>query len=107
MSNRYLEKIAKKNEGLDSGAAVGAAMLTNEKTRDYAWAAPAVVAAPMLRGEAAANYHGYKMLKPHATSAMKNKFLQLAGKNMLSYGSGAIAAGLTLHAINKLNKKEK
>ena len=80
-------------------------MLTNEKTRDYAWAAPVVTAAPMLRGEAAANYHGYKMLKQHGTSAMKKNFLEnIAGKNMLSYGSGVAAVGLSLHVINKINK---
>jgi len=82
------------------GAMAGGLMLQNDKTKDYAWTAPIITAAPMLRGEAAANYHGYKMLKQHGTSAMKKKFLTgVAAKNMLSYGSGVAASALALHLM--------
>lgn len=88
------------------GNLVGGAMLQSDKTKDYAWTAPLIKAAPTLRSEAAANYHGYNMIKKHGTKAMQNKFLRIAGKNMLGYSGGALASAAVLHGINKLTNKD-
>lgn len=88
------------------GNLMGGAMLQNDKTKDYAWTAPLITQAPTLRSEAAANYNGYNMIKKHGTKAMQNKFLRLAGKNMLGYSGGAIAGAAVLHGINKIMNKE-
>lgn len=88
------------------GSFIGGAMLQNDNTKDYAWTAPLIKAAPTLRSEAAANYHGYNMIKKHGTKAMQNKFLRIAGKNMLGYSGGALASAAVLHGINKLTNKD-
>jgi hypothetical protein len=91
-----------------AGHLAGAAMLQNEKTRDKAWVAPIVGHAATLRSEAAANYHGYKMLKQHGTAAMKRKFLGMAGKNMIGYASKPAAGAAVMYAAGKLlNKMDK
>jgi hypothetical protein len=90
------------------GVAIGGAMSLSDKTKDYAWTAPVVAAAPLLRSEAAANYHGYQMSKNHISKASRNSFLRLAGKNMLGYGAPVAAAAGAIYGANKLfNKKDK
>jgi len=87
-------------------AAIGGALLSNEKTRDYAWTAPVIGALPTLHSEYMANHYGNNLLKTHGVSAKgRAGFLGLAAKNMLGYvGAPAIAAG-TIAGINHLMRK--
>ena len=84
-------------------AAIGGALLGSENTRDYAWAAPLVGAAPVLREEFMANKHGYDLIKKHG--GKPGKFLGLAAANLLGYAAvPSIAAG-TLAGINHARRK--
>lgn len=89
-----------------AGHLAGGVMLGGEKTKDKAWMAPLIAAAPMVESEAAANYHGYKMLKPHGTAAMKSSFRTLAAKNMLGYMTHPTLGAGSLYLANKLFNKE-
>lgn len=91
------------NVGSSVGGLIGAGMLTNDKTKDYAPIAPLVLNAPILHGEAAANYHGYKMLGRHGTKHMQNQFLKkLVTKNTINYLSMPATLGLGLYGAKKL-----
>lgn len=88
--------------GLPS-AAIGGAMLTNEKTRDYAWMAPVVASMPTLHSEAMANKHAYNLIKKHGGNP--KKFLGLAAANMLGYAAKPLLTGGTIAGINHLRRK--
>lgn len=85
-----------------AGAAIGGAMLSSEKTRDYAWAAPLVAAAPMLRSEAMANIHGHRLIKAHG--GLGKSFKTTAALNLAGYLAGPALASGTLYGLNKLRR---
>jgi hypothetical protein len=93
---------SRRTMGLPS-AAVGGAMLASDKTRDYAWMAPWVAAAPTLRDEFAANKEAYKLIKQHGGHA--NKYLKLGGANLLGYAAVPLLSSLALAGINHARKK--
>lgn len=84
------------------GAAAGGAMLSSEKTRDYAWAAPLVAAAPMLRSEAMANIHGHRLIKAHG--GIGKTFKATAALNTASYLLGPGLAAGALYGLNKIKR---
>lgn len=107
--NKYISALKRTGHGASTlahqsglGILAGGVMSLNDKTKDYAWAAPVVAAAPLLRSEAAANYHGYQMSKNHISKASRNHFLRTAGKNMLGYGAPVAAGAGVIYAANKL-----
>jgi hypothetical protein len=87
-------------------AAIGGALLSNEKTRDYAWTVPVIASLPTMHSEYMANHHGNNLLKAHGVSAKgRVGFLGLAAKNLLGYaGAPAITAG-TIAGINHFMRK--
>ena len=84
-------------------AALGGLMLTNENTRDYAWAVPLAVAAPTLRDEAAANLNAAKLVRKYGGNAAKLR--GMFGRNLLSYSVPALAASGALAGVNYLRRK--
>lgn len=89
--------------GRFAGSAIGGAMLTNEKTRDYAWAAPLVASVPHLRSEVMANVHGNRLIKAHG--GVGKTFRGTALLNMASYLAGPSLAAGALYGVNKLKRK--
>ena len=86
-----------------AGGAIGGAMLSNEKTRDYAWTAPILSNALTWREEAAANRNAYKMIKAHGRSG--KGFLPTIALNALSYATPAFITGGVLAGVNHLRHK--
>jgi hypothetical protein len=84
-------------------AAIGGLALTNENTRDYAWMAPVLAAAPTLREEIAANVHAYDLVKKHGGDAGKLK--GLFTRNLTSYSIPMLAAAGSLAGVNYLRRK--
>lgn len=85
------------------GALIGGAMLGSEKTKDYAWLAPLVGAAPMLRSEAAANMNMLKLVAKHGGNAKGLK--GLIAKNTASYLLAPLITSGTIAGINHLRTK--
>lgn len=84
-------------------AAIGGLALTNEKTRDYAWAVPLLAAAPALREEAAAGLHANSLLKAHGGVAGSLK--GIAYRKLAQRAIPALAASGALAGINYLRHK--
>lgn len=82
---------------------IGGAMLTDERTRDYAWAAPVVGALPTMREELMANIHGHRLIKQHGGSG--KKFIGLSLANLAGYALAPTLSAATLAGINHLKRK--
>lgn len=107
--------LAYTNAGLAlGGGALTAAMLSNEKTQDYAPLVPAAQMGIHLRQEGAANYHAYKGIKAHKGAKAANKFLTKVvppqmGNYTLGLGAGvagAYAASKLIKHFKKLENKK-
>lgn len=114
--NTGLTKL-KKSTGLRIGIKGGSgvatfAMLSNEKTQDYA-VVPAMMPGIMhLREEGAANYHAYKGIKAHKGAPAANKFLKTLvpaqmGNYALTLGAPVVGAAIASKVIKSLKKEEK
>ncbi len=99
---RHLGSVGKLLHGAPS-AAIGGALLGSEKTRDYAWMAPLVASAPVIREEFMANKHGYDLIKKHG--GKPGKFLGLAAANLLGYAAAPAIASGALAGINIARRK--
>ena len=90
------------------GGLAGAAMLSSDKTKDYAWTAPAIAAAPMLLEEANANRHAYNAFTKHESRGVANKFLKkVVSKNMATYALPVVGASAGLALASKWIKPHK
>ena len=86
------------------GGSIGAGlMLSNEKTRDYAWTAPIVASLPTMREEFMANKHGYDLINKHGGKG--RSFLPLAAANLLGYAAAPALGAGTVALINHLKRK--
>lgn len=83
--------------------AAGGAMLTNEKTRDYAWAAPIVGSLPTLREEYSASKRGYDMIKRHG--GVGKKYIPAMARAFGTYMMKPGLAAATLAGINYARRK--
>lgn len=84
-------------------AALGGLALTNEDTRDYAWAVPLAVAAPALREEVAAGTNAARLVTQFGGDASKLK--STVSRKFLGKALPALAASGALAGINYLRHK--
>lgn len=89
---------------LHLGTIAGTGMLASEKYKDKAWIAPLVGSLHHIRSEAAANYHGHKIVSKHVPH-MKGKFGRLAALNTLNALAMPITQSAILHHLG--HKKDK
>ena len=86
--------------------AVSAGMLSNDKTRNYAWTVPIAQHALTLSNEVGANVHGHRLLK-HVGGDTK-MYRRFAAKQLGGYAAKPIMAAATLYGAAKLiNMNEK
>jgi hypothetical protein len=105
-TSRVIQGVSRRG-GAAAGLA-GSVMLLNDKTKDKAWMAPAVVALPTLLEEGNANRHAYNAFKKHEGKHVANKFLKtIAAKNMVGYGAKTVGAAGALYAAGKWIKPHK
>ena len=84
-------------------AALGGLALTNENTRDYAWAVPLAVAAPALREEVAAGTNAARLVTQFGGDA--SKLRSTVSRKFLGKAIPALAASGALAGINYLRHK--
>jgi hypothetical protein len=88
-----------------AGGVAGLALLSNEKTEDYAPIPTAISGAITLREETAANVHAYKGIKAHKGVKAANKFVtKILPRQMGGYILGTAAPVVGMYAASKIIK---
>lgn len=91
-----------------TSAGIGGAMLANEDTRDYAWAAPIVGSLPTLREEYAASKQGLKLIKRHGGIGTKytSSMAKMYGSHLLKPTILASTLAGVNHFLPRSEEKE-
>lgn len=101
-AKRFASMAGRAVNGLPA-AAIGGLALTNENTRDYAWAVPLAAAVPALREEVAAGSNAAKLVAQFGGDA--SKLRGTVSRKFLGKAVPAIAASGALAGINYLRRK--